>query len=215
MAPRSSGAARIRDLCLQAGAFNMFEQAFLTVFLIFAVRELGISGSLVGLVIGVGSFGALAGALTAPKVTFVRVGVLVSAALPAASIGFLLVPLLSRFLAGNVPVLAFAFGVNGVSVAFFNVFAVSLRQSIPPPEMLGATTAAYRLVSYGPIPIGALLGGIAVDHLGGASALWLIGASITVVCLTFVRSPLRGVVDMEQSRASAANWIPSTHREVP
>ncbi|MDQ3402096.1 MAG: MFS transporter [Actinomycetota bacterium] len=196
----------IRDLCMQAGVFNLFEQAFLTAFMVFAVRELSLSAGVVGLVIGIGSLGALGGALIAPTVRFVRVGVLVCSALPLAAFTFLLVPLLVWMFPGAVVPLVVAFLLNGVALSFFNVFAVSLRQSIPPPDLLGASTATYRLMSFGPIPLGALLGGVAIDLLGGSAALWLIGGMATVLCLAFVGSPLRSLTDVTRAREFASRW---------
>ncbi|QIY99986.1 MFS transporter [Streptomyces sp. S1D4-11] len=129
----------IRDLCVQAGLSNLHEKAFLTVFLVFAVRDLGMRGTTVGVITGIGSVGALIGLLCATRLTqrWAVGGVLALGAVLAA-VGLLLVPAVSR-VGGYVAVLAsVAMMVNGFGVALFNVFAVCLRQAIPPEHQIGA-----------------------------------------------------------------------------
>ncbi len=111
--------------------------------------------------------------------------------------------LAGRLLAGVlVPTaaLAAAFVVNGIAQSTYNVYAVSLRQVIPPPEYLGSVTASYRLVSFGTIPLGALLGGVLTDAVGAATALVIVGASMTVFCLLLLASPLRTVRDVAEAK---------------
>ncbi|PBO29004.1 hypothetical protein CLM84_16750, partial [Streptomyces albidoflavus] len=131
----------LRDLCTQAGLSNLHEQCFLTVFLIFAARELGLSGTAIGLVIGVGSVGALAGSLMAARIgARTTVGRTLTGGVVLAAASLLLVPLVVVFDLGVVvlvALLALAFVVNGFGVALFNVC-----QGTPPtPE---ATVSARR-----------------------------------------------------------------------
>ncbi|MFF4231118.1 MFS transporter [Streptomyces sp. NPDC001820] len=203
----------LRDLCLQAGVSNLLEQAFLTAFMVYSVRDLGMSGGTVGLVVGAGGVGALVGSLTAPRIRRVRVGVLVSTALPAAGLAFVLVPASITAFAGAAPPLMLAFALNGAAVSVFNVYAVSLRQSIPPEELLGSATASYRLVSFGTFPIGALLGGTLIDAVGGVATLWLIALMLTVSLSMFFGSPLKGVPSIEQARVHGSRWTASSRSE--
>ncbi|WP_326770622.1 MFS transporter (plasmid) [Streptomyces sp. NBC_01591] len=191
----------IRDLCVQAGLSNMHEQAFLTVFMVFAVRELGMSGTTVGVIIGVGSVGALVGSLTATRIAARwTVGLVLASGAVLAAVGFLLVPAFAR-LDVYVAVLAgVAFVVNGFGVALFNVFAVSLRQSIPVEHQLGAVTASYRLVALGTLPVGAMLGGVLADAATPGNALWIIGISYLLVSFWLMFSPLRRARTMEESK---------------
>lgn len=202
----------IRDLCLQAGLFNLFEQALLTAFMVYAVAGLDLSGATVGLVIGAGSIGALVGSLSAPHVPWARarVGWLVLGALPLAGLAFVLLPLSLSLFGGAALPLAAAFVLNGVALSFFNVFAVSLRQSIPPEQMLGPATASYRLVSFGTIPIGAVLGGLAIDVLGGQTALWAISITMVVLSLGFLGSPLRRLPSVDSAREFSRPWTEGT-----
>ncbi|MGP3999335.1 MFS transporter [Streptomyces sp. 8N706] len=203
----------LRDLCLQAGVSNLLEQAFLTAFMVYSVRELGMSGGTVGLVVGAGGVGALAGSLTAPRVRRFGVGVLVSTALPAAGAAFVLIPASIALFGDAAPPLMLAFALNGAAVSFFNVFAVSLRQSIPPEELLGSATASYRLVSFGTFPLGALLGGALIDVVGGLVTLWLIALLLTVSLSAFLASPLRRVPSIDRARAFSSRWTTPSRSE--
>jgi len=63
------------------------------------------------------------------------------------------------------------FAVMGVGIGIANVHAVSLRQTAVPAAMLGRVNAAYRMISWGAIPIGAALGGALATHAGPYAAL--------------------------------------------
>ncbi|MEK2495116.1 MFS transporter [Kitasatospora purpeofusca] len=192
----------IRDLCLQSALFNLHEQAFLTAFMLYAVRSVGLSGTSFGLVLGLGSVGALAGSLAVGRIgPRLHAGAVVSVSIVVAGLSLLLGAVFAE--AGpTVPVLAAAFVVNGVALAAYNVFALSLRATLPPPEYIGAVTASYRLVSLAPLPLGALLGGVLVDGLGGRLAVTVIGLAMTVASTTLLRSPLRRVRDLEAAKAA-------------
>ncbi|MEV7158829.1 MFS transporter [Streptomyces misionensis] len=195
----------LRDLCTQAGLSNLHEQCFLTVFLVFAVRELGLGGTAVGVAIGIGSVGALVGSLVAARIgARITVGRALTGGVVLAAVGLLLVPFVSVFDLGAlalVTLLALAFVVNGFGVALFNVFAVSLRQTIPPENQLGAVTASYRLVALGTLPLGAFAGGALADALGPGRAIWLVGVSYLCVSFWLMFSPLRSATTLEQARA--------------
>ncbi|MFF4189008.1 MFS transporter [Streptomyces sp. NPDC001691] len=195
----------IRDLCTQAGLSNLHEQCFLTVFLVFAVRELDLSGTVVGAIIGIGSIGALVGSLLAARLAArSTVGRVLTAGVILAAVGLLLVPVAVQ-LDIAVPVLvACAFIVNGFGVALFNVFAVSLRQAIPPDHQLGAVTASYRLVALGTLPVGAFIGGALCDALTPGTAIWVVGLSYLIVSCWLLLSPLRSATTLEQARTLGA-----------
>jgi MFS family permease len=190
----------IRDLCVQSGVFNLHEQAFLTAFLLYGIRGLHLTSGTVGLIVGLGSLGALVGSLVTGRLAGrLHAGAAVTVALFVAAVALLTGRLLAAVIAPAV-VLATAFVVNGAAQAVYNVYAVSLRQAIPPPEYLGSVTAGYRLVSFGTIPLGALAGGVLTDAVGAGTALVVIGGSMTVCCLLLLTSPLRSVRDLAEAR---------------
>ncbi|WAZ21798.1 MFS transporter [Streptomyces cinnabarinus] len=183
----------IRDLCVQSALYNLHEQAFLTAFMIYGVRSLHLSGGALGLVMGLGSLGAVAGSLVIGRIgARLHVGAALSASLVLGGLS-LFVGALVATPGSAAPVLAAAFVVNGAALASYNVFALSLRGALPPPEHLGIVTAGYRLVSRAPMPLGALLGGVLVETVGGATAVTVIALSLTLAATSLLRSPLRRV----------------------
>jgi secondary thiamine-phosphate synthase enzyme len=90
------------------------------------------------------------------------------------------------------PVLVGAsFVVSGVAIVLWNVVTVSLRQRITPDRLLGRMNAAYRLVGWGTMPIGAVLGGFLAEALG-LRATFAVAAARTLAVLAgfrFVTEP--------------------------
>ena len=74
-----------------------------------------------------------------------------------------------------------------VSLSFFamfwNVNAMSLRQAIAPPGMRGRMNATMRLISWGTIPVGSILGGVLGGAIGLHNTIWVgaIGSLITFI----------------------------------
>lgn len=193
----------VRDLCIQSAVFNLHEQAFLTAFLIYGVRTLDLTGGVVGSIIGAGSVGALVGSVLTGRLSGrLHAGRMAAWALPAAATAFLLGVTLPE-VAHPALVLSAAFFVNGVTLASYNVFAVSLRQAVPPVAYLAATTATYRMASFGTIPLGALLGGVLVSAVGPRTAVVSVAVAMCVGSATLLVSPLRGARTLEQARSLA------------
>ena len=85
------------------------------------------------------------------------------------------------------PVLvATSLAVSGLAIVLWNVVTVSLRQRITPDRLLGRMNAAYRLVGWGTMPIGALLGGVLAEALG-LRPTFLVAAGITLATLVGFR----------------------------
>ena len=76
--------------------------------------------------------------------------------------------------------------VSGVAMVLWNVVTVSLRQRITPDRLLGRMNASYRLVGWGTMPLGALLGGVLAEALGLRGA-FLVAAGITFATLVGFR----------------------------
>jgi MFS family permease len=61
---------------------------------------------------------------------------------------------------------------QGFAVTWWNVVTVSLRQQIVPARLLGRVNSVYRMVGWGLMPLGALVGGL-VAHQAGLRAPYL------------------------------------------
>jgi hypothetical protein len=63
-------------------------------------------------------------------------------------------------------VITACFATAGCAGAVWNVLTVSLRQFVIPGSLLGRVNSVYRLVAYGTMPAGALLGGTIASRAG-------------------------------------------------
>jgi MFS family permease len=186
------GNASLRACVLEAGTYNMFWLVLETVFLLYANRHLGMSTGAIGLVLGGGALGALAGALIAERLAArFGLGTVVSVAMTLGCAAPVLVPLASgpRWVIFTLFTLAFFLGGAGTTVA--NIQVVSLRQAITPPAMLGRMNASYRFVAWGTVPLGSLLGGALGEAIGLRPTLFVAAAGMFCAALWIVFSPIR------------------------
>ncbi|MEU8569439.1 MFS transporter [Streptomyces pathocidini] len=182
----------LRVLTAKGSWFNLCEQALLTVFLVHAVRELGLSAGPLGLCIGLGSLGAVIGtvlarrfgrALGVPGTLFASMAC--GCAAPA-------LILLARGAAlADLALITTAFAVFSIGFTVFNVYFVTLRQTRTPQDRLGRVTAAYRTVAFGTFPVGAWAGGWLAGQLGPYAALAAVCGAFAAGWLVFIATSLR------------------------
>jgi MFS family permease len=84
-----------------------------------------------------------------------------------------------------------AFALVGVAITVMSVVAISLRQRLTPPHLMGRVGSAWRGIVWGAAPVGAIAAG-SVATLGGLRLpLVLAGALQCVVAVVFARPLLR------------------------
>jgi MFS family permease len=187
----------LRPLAIMLGIENMAFAAVFSVFVLFAVEPgpMGLSESGYGILLATLGVGSLLGTwLAVPcerRLGRVRTLVL-SVLLNAASLAVF-------FLTTNPVLVGISLAVSGVGIVLWNVVTVSLRQRITPDRLLGRMNAAYRLVGWGTMPIGSVLGGVLASWLGLRPA-FLVAAMITLATLV----GFRWVTEEAVARAEAA-----------
>jgi hypothetical protein len=70
---------------------------------------------------------------------------------------------------------------------------VGLRQAITPDRMLGRMNATMRLIVWGTIPVGALVGGFLGATIGLQTALWVSAMGAFLGFLPVFFSPVRSL----------------------
>lgn len=177
----------LRVLSMQAGWFNLCEQAILTLFLVYAVKALRMDAGGVGFVLALGSIASLAGAFVARRAgnRFGFPGILVLASCAASLAPLLLLPT-GPGSAWNFLLATLTFAVYGFGLTIYNVHVVSFRQTVIPSEVLGRAMAAYRMLTYGTLPVGAFLGGLLGEQLGLWKSILLFALAAVVGWLLFV-----------------------------
>jgi predicted MFS family arabinose efflux permease len=152
----------LRNLSYIAALTNVALNATFAIFVLYALEELDLSATGFGVLLSIEAMGALAGSLLAARIRrHVGIPLALAAALGVAGLANLaisatgVVPLVSVMMVA----IAFAGGV-------WNVLCNSLRQAVTPDRLLGRVQSAHRLLSWGAIPFGTLLGGAAAAAFG-------------------------------------------------
>ena len=180
------------------GTSNFFSSLGFSIFLVFAVRELGLSAGVIGLVFSLGAVGSMAAALTATRVSR-RFGIGPTTIVMAAAFGptFLLVGLAP---AGNdaIPFLVVSNLIFGYTVVVYNIVQVSYRQAICPPRLQGRMNSVMRFLVWGTIPLGTLAGGAIATWVGLRETIVIgaIGGGLAVLWIVF--SPQRHLREMPE-----------------
>lgn len=176
----------LRATLLEGTWFNFCEQAFMTVFLVFAVRDLGMSTDLVGYCIGLGSVGAFLGSFAASGVgRWVRPSTVLILGMGLASVGPLFVPLARGSGWGSLVLIVTSFCCYGFGLAIYNTYSISERQHRVEGAALGRAGAAFRTLAFGALPVGAALGGVVAELVGARSALVTFGVLLLLAWFPF------------------------------
>ena len=171
---------------------NFFTFAAAAVLIVFAARQLDLTSGLIGLALGIGAFGGLVGAVTAPSLSR-RFGVG-----PVGMVGAVVFPAslaLAAVAEGPVWARAAMLGLSevfsGFGVMLYDVNLNSVMTTVIPDAMRSRVAGAYSAINYGIRPLGALVGGALGTWVGLRETLWIaaIGGSLCVLALA--SSPIR------------------------
>jgi MFS family permease len=187
----------LRPQAISTGTSNFFSNVAFSIVLVFAVRTLGMSTGLIGVVFAIGSAGWLAGAALSPRMQkWLGVGgaTILGAALSGP--GTLIVALTPTSF--PVPFFIAGMAIGGAGAVIYNIQQVSLRQAITPERMQGRMNSVMRFLVWGPIPLGALVGGAIATTFGLRTALVVgaIGGFTSTIPIIF--SPIRKLKEMPE-----------------
>jgi MFS family permease len=193
----------LRRIVACTGTSNLFSTITGTLLVLYALRELDLSESTLGLVLSAGAVGGLLGAATAARfASWVGEG----RAIPLSVLVALPLTALTPLAALGAPVALLTLSQFGFSwaVVVYNVTQVSFRQRLCPPALLGRMNASVRFLVFGTMPLGALLGGVLGTWLGVVPALWIsvAGQALATCWVTF--SPLLHLRDLPESEPVGA-----------
>jgi MFS family permease len=187
----SFGNPYVRAIGAMAATYNLIETAILTLFIPFAIRDLGFDSGALGLILGAGAVGALAGALVATALgRSLGIGPALVVAMVVECVAFVPVGALSGSSLGVASVLIVALFANGFGLAVSNVHSLSVRQAVTEPGLLGRMNAGYRFLVTGTVPLGAVVGGALGQALGLRTSLVGLGLALPVAVLWIAISPL-------------------------
>ena len=188
----------LRTIALIQGAMNLFFIAAISVFAIFALDVLHTGEVGYGLIFSVGGIGGLVGCATATRISaLVGSGHAMVGAILLTGGSFVTVAL-----ARNAVATAALFALVFFSAALWTVLSSALRQRLVPAELAGRVTSAFRTISMGTIPLGAVLGGLLGEAFGTGSP-FLVGG-IAMIAVAFPAGRVVNNRSVDSARFSAS-----------
>ncbi|MEV6568541.1 MFS transporter [Streptomyces kronopolitis] len=178
---------RTLRLTLAASAlYGLVFSATFSMLVLLSEDTLGLSATGYGLLLAVGSLGAVAGSWLAPRaadrlptVRLARWSLVASGAAYAA-LGL-----------GRHPALAaLALAANGVFMMGWNIPVMSLRQRLTPEDLQGRVMSVSRLCAWGTMPVGATLGGLLAEALS-VPAVFVVCGTVLAAGALLLLAPVR------------------------
>jgi MFS family permease len=185
----------LRSIAACTGTFNLFGNISGAVLILYFVKAdvgLGLTAGAIGVILALGNIGVLLGALGGGRMAkAIGVGPTIITSAMIGGVAAFAIPLAPK----NDPFWFLVIGgvIAGFATVVYNVNQVGLRQAITPDRMLGRMNATMRLIVWGTIPVGALIGGILGTVFGLYPVLWVaaVGESLAFVPVLF--SPVRSL----------------------
>jgi len=183
--------AYLREMVVIVGWMNLvFNGAFLV--LIVRAQLLGGSPGQIGLMLAAYGLGGILGAIAAPAVQRRLPGrvVMVTIAWLWTALGIAL-----AFAPSLVWLAVLVFVLNLFGAPYNVVIAARMYQLVP-EEIFGRVRSVSRIVAWGTIPVGTLLGGLLADLLGAGPALLVFGLAMVPIAIASTVSPgMRSIDD--------------------
>ena len=194
-----------RDPLLRALAGRTATSAFFlgfgsSLYFLYAMRELGLTAALLGIIIAIGGTSGLFGAFLAEWLvrrfgfgrTFIGSAVAIGMAM-------LLIPLAHGSVAACSAFLI-ASQLGDLAWPVYTISERSLRQAITPNHLLGRVNSSMHLLFHGVLPLGALACGKAIAQAVGMRQALLIGAiGVLLSTMWLVFSPIRRLRELPQA----------------
>jgi MFS family permease len=177
----------LRNISAMMAIINLVMSSIYAQLVLFAKDRLAATDTQVGLLYSAGSIGVVALSLLAGPLrkrwpfSKVALSALVLDGLMTVALSF------TRWYWLALPLWALSSGLG----ILFNINTGSLRQQIVPNEMLGRVISIAGVLAWSAIPVGTILGGLAIERTGNVALIFgIIGALVVVVALAFSLSPI-------------------------
>lgn len=192
----------LRNISLMMALVNLVSTTVFAQVVVFATERYGASESQVGLFYSAGSAGVVLLALTAGPLrrrlnfSVVALGALCLQGLLIVALAF------TPWYWLGLPLWAVIMGLG----ILFNINAGSLRQSIVPSHLLGRVISVAMVIAWSANPLGALIGGLAIERTGDVALVYAaIGAIVAIIPLGFALTPLGRAEQFIPAAAAAVN----------
>jgi predicted MFS family arabinose efflux permease len=183
----------LRPVLLTAIFFNVAFTVMQAVYVPYAVQQLGLSASGVGVTLGTFGVGMVTAALLAPRIThWLPFGSVVVIG-PLAGLASALVMVLTIWVP-SAALAAVSFFLIGAGPLLWTISTTTLRQAVTPSEMLGRVSAVVVTATYGARPVGAAIGAVVGAAAGTETCILVAALGFLVQALVIVSSPVPRLV---------------------
>jgi MFS family permease len=176
---------------------NLLASGGSAVMVLFAQERLGLDAVGFGLLLSGSAVGGVLGSVVASRaVRVVGTARILVWTMVLSALAYLVFGLSSDpWLAGPM------FGLVGFFTLVFNVVLGALRQALTPDPLLGRVISAFRLFSYGVVPLGSLLGGLLARSFGLRAPF--LGAGIVIPVAALLCVPAINTRSLAEARSAA------------
>lgn len=165
----------LRPMAIASGVVNLGVASMEAIYVLYAIRLIGLSELQVGLTFTIGNFSLLAALpLTLGLNKLKGSGAVFVVSLGMQAAGLLLIASATPSVL-PVVVLGAALLLRNAGSISWGIVATSLRQRVSPPEVIGRVAATVRTFGSLGLPVGAVVGGVAGDAIGIRPTLILAG----------------------------------------
>jgi len=182
----------LRPLLIARSLRTFFGAMIGAYYVFYLINRLGISPAILGMIIATGGIASLIGTLLIRWTrSWLPVGPGIILAFAIKTIGLALLPIAGLLPHWSVPLMVLQQIFQDGVTSYFAVHERHLRQRLVPPEQLARVSAAIRVANDGPVPLGALIGGLLLPVFGLDGVLWVGVAGYSLSAVVAACSPVR------------------------
>ncbi|MCD0446747.1 MFS transporter [Glycomyces sp. A-F 0318] len=187
----------IRTVAFASAWCNLSVGAFQAMLVVFLIRDAEQASAVVGLILAGSGIGGVLGAMLVGKISAkAGMGPTALVALALSGPGMAVVAASGP---GWGAALAFLGQILYVaSIVVFNVNVVSYRQAITPDPIQGRVNATQRVITWGSMAVGSILGGFAGEAIGARYVLLIAAGMLFAGCLVLLRTPIRTLKELPE-----------------
>jgi MFS family permease len=187
----------LRPLAVSVCIYTFFAALFVTVSMLFMVRELRLEPAIVGIIIASTGVGAVLGGLASrPLARRLGIGPTIVGGSVGLAIGHFGLPLATGPWSIIVPLITAANLIAGVGQLVVAVNRESLIQHLAPSQALGRVVASQRFMIMAAAPFGSLLGAALSESIGLRATLWIGAVGSCLGTVVLLASPIRTLRDL-------------------
>ena len=180
----------LRTIASCTATFNFFGSLMGAILIVYLVRSLEMSPSMLGLLFAISNVGYLAGALTSNRIASkIGVGPAIWAG-ALCGIAMLLVPFAPQDANDAFVWIVVAETIIAFGVVLYNVTQVSMRQAITPERLQGRMNSVMRFIVWGVMPLGTLLGGSLGTIFELRTAIWAGAIGVALAWVPLLLGPI-------------------------